>query len=51
MMDKDPKASRGVSEALGDFGPGETIDEEGAQGLVLAVSRIGGLEEYAGELC
>jgi len=51
LMDKDPKASPGISEALGDFGSGETIDEEGAQRLVLAVSRIGRLEEYAGEVC
>jgi hypothetical protein len=47
-MDKDTEASRGISEALGDFGSGEPIDEEGAQGLVLAVSRVGGLEEDAG---
>ena len=36
-MDKDPKAPRRVSEALGDFGPGETIDEEGTQGFVLTM--------------
>jgi hypothetical protein len=50
-MDKDPKASRGISEALGDFGSRETIDEEGAESLVLTVSGIGRLEEDAGEVC
>lgn len=49
-QDKDTEASRSISEALGDFGAGEPIDEEGARGLVLAVSRVGGLEEDASEV-
>jgi hypothetical protein len=50
-MDKDTEASRGISEALGGIGCAEPIDEEGAQSLVLAVSRVGGLEEDTGEVC
>ena len=51
MIDKDTDASRGISEALGGFGSGEPIDEEGVQGLVLAVSRVGWLDEDTGEVC
>jgi hypothetical protein len=44
-MDQDTKAARGVAEAAGDFDTGEAVHEEGAEGLVLAVSGVGGLEE------
>ena len=36
-MDKHAEAPRGISEALGDLGAGEPIDEEGAQSLVLTL--------------
>jgi hypothetical protein len=47
-MDEDPKATWGVSEALGGFDSGQPIDEKGAESLILAVGRIGGFEEDAG---
>jgi hypothetical protein len=45
LMDQDAKAAGGIAEAAGDFGTGEVVHEEGAEGLVLAVGGVGGLEE------
>ena len=50
LVDEDAEASRGVTEAASGLGAGEAIDEEGAEGLVLAVGGVGGLEEDAGEV-
>lgn len=50
LMDQDAEAGRGIAETAGDLGGGEAIDEEGAEGLVLAVGGVGGLEEDAGEV-
>ena len=49
VMDQDTKAAGGITEAAGDFGTGEAVHEESAEGLVLAVGGVGGLEEEAGE--
>ena len=40
LVDELLKTTRGISEASGDFGAGELIDEIGPQGLVLAVRRV-----------
>jgi hypothetical protein len=48
LMDQDAEATWGVAEAAGDLGAGEAVDEEGAEGLVLAVGGVGGLEEGPG---
>jgi hypothetical protein len=45
LMNKDPQASRGVSETSGRLGRRETFDEEGSQSFVLAMRRVGRLEE------
>lgn len=45
LVNQDAKAPRRVAEAAGGLLGGELVDEEGAQGFVLAVSRVGGLEE------
>jgi hypothetical protein len=50
LMDQDAKAARGVAEAASDFGTGEAVHEEGAEGLVLAVGGVGGLEEDPGDV-
>ena len=39
-----------VAEAAGGLGGGKALDEEGAQGLVLAVGGVGGGEEVAGRM-
>ncbi len=49
-VDQDAEAAGGVTEAAGDLGGGEAVDEEGTEGLVLTVSRVGGLEEGPGEV-
>jgi hypothetical protein len=50
LVDQDAEASRRVSEAFGDLGARESLDEEGAEGFVLALSGVGGFEEDAGEV-
>ena len=50
LVDEDAEAARGVTEAASDLGAGETIDEESAEGLVLAVGGVGGFEEDPGEV-
>ena len=49
-MDEDSEAPWGVTEATSGLGAGEAIDEEGAEGFVLAVGGVGGLEEDPGEV-
>ena len=49
LVAQDAEAARGVAEAGGGLGGGDLLDEVGAQGLVLAVGRVGGLQEGAGE--
>jgi len=48
---EDPEASGGITKALGDLGGGESFDEEGAEGFVLPVDGVAGLEEEAAEVC
>jgi hypothetical protein len=45
----DQRAERvvGVAELLGDVAQGSVLDEGGAEGLVLAMERLGGFEEEA----
>ena len=49
LMDEDAKAPRGVAEASGRLGGGETVDEEGPEGFVLSMGGVGGLQEAAGQ--
>jgi len=39
LVAEDPQGIVGVAEAAGDLGAGQLLDEEGAQGLVLALER------------
>ena len=48
-MDEDAEAAGGVAEACGGLGGGESLDEVGAEGLVLAVGGVGRLEKAVGE--
>ena len=50
LVDEDAKAARGVTEAVSDFGAREPVDDEGPEGLVLAVRSVGRFEEDAGEV-
>jgi hypothetical protein len=45
LMDEDSEAPRCVTEAASDLGTGEPLNEEGAEGLVLALGGVGGFEE------
>lgn len=45
--DEDPERTRLVSELTSDLGGAEVIGEEGPKGLILALARVGGLEEEA----
>ena len=49
-MDEDTEATWGVTEATSDLGAGNLVDEEGSQGLVLAMGGVGGFEEDPGEV-
>ena len=50
LVDEDSEAPRRVTEAASDLGTGSPFDEEGAEGLVLAVGGVGGFEEDLGEV-
>ena len=50
LMDQDAEASGGVTTTAGGFGRGQSLDEEGAQGFVLAVGGVLRLEKRAGEV-
>ena len=50
IVDEDTEATWGVTEAASDLGAGNLVDEEGSQGLVLAMGGVGGFEEDAGEV-
>ena len=45
LVDENSEAPRCVAEAASDLGTGDAFNEEGAEGLILAVGRVGGLEE------
>ena len=45
LVDEDSEAPRCVTEAASDLGTGGSFNEEGAEGLVLAVGGVGGFEE------
>ena len=47
LVDEDAETPRRVAEARRRLGRGDTVDEEGAEGFVLTVSGVGGLEEPA----
>ena len=49
LMDEDAKAARSIAEPPGRFGRGDTLDEEGAEGLVLPMVGVGWLQELAGQ--
>ena len=51
FMDEDAETAGGVAEAAGRFGRGKPLHEEGAKGFVLAVGRVGRLEEPVGRVC
>jgi len=48
VMGQNAEAARGVAETAGGLLGRELVDEVGAQGFVLAVSSVGGLEEGLG---
>ena len=47
LMDEDAKATRRVAEPPGRLGGGDALDEEGAEGLVLSMVGVCGLQEEA----
>ncbi len=49
LVDEDSEAPRSVTEATSDLGTGGPLNEEGAEGLVLAVGGVGGFEEDLGK--
>jgi hypothetical protein len=49
LVDEDPEAARGVAKAGGGFGGGESLDSEGAEGFILALSGVGGLKKVLGQ--
>jgi hypothetical protein len=51
LMAEHAEAARGVAEATRGFARGESLDEVGAQGFVLAMGGIGRLQEDGGEVC
>jgi hypothetical protein len=51
LVDQDAEGPRRVAEPARDFGAGEPVDEGGAEGFVLALGRVGGFEEHAGDVC
>ena len=51
VMTEDAETTVAIAEALGSLLGGEFVDEESAQGLVLAVGGIGRVEEEPGEVC
>ena len=48
-MDKDPEASRGITEAGGGLSRGDPLNKEGPQGFVLPMGGVGGLQEPASQ--
>jgi hypothetical protein len=50
-MGQNAKTSLGVAEPSGGFLAAEAFDEIGPQGLVLAMSGVGGLKEESGHSC
>ena len=48
LVDEDSEAPRGVTEAASDLGTGGSINEEGAEGLVLAVGGVGWVQGRLG---
>jgi hypothetical protein len=51
VMDKDSETARSVSKAFGRFGGRELFDEESAQCLILALSRVGRLKKESFWVC
>jgi hypothetical protein len=51
LVGQDAEAAGRIAAATGGLGRGEAFDEIGAEGFVLAVGGILGLEEEAGEGC
>jgi hypothetical protein len=49
-MAEHAEAAGRITEPPGNLDGGEPFDEIGAQGLVLAMGGVGGLEEHAGEI-
>jgi hypothetical protein len=51
LVAHDAEGARRVSEAGCGFGRGEALDEEGTEGFVLSVGRVGRLEEDVSHIC
>ena len=51
VMDKDAETARSVCKAFGRFGGRELFDEESAQCLILALSRVGRLKKESFWIC
>jgi hypothetical protein len=51
LVAEDTEASRGVAESLGRLVRGESLDEVGSEGLILAVSGAFWFEESLGLFC
>jgi len=51
VMDKDSETARSVSKAFGRFGGRDLFDEESAQDLILALSRVGRLKKESFWIC
>ena len=49
LMHQDAKTARGVTETASHLDAANTVNEELAKGLVLAVGSVGGLEEDPGD--
>ena len=50
-MDEDTEAPRRIAEAASGLVTGQSVDEVGSEGLVLAMGGVGGFEEDPGEVC
>ena len=49
LMHQDAKAAGRVTESIGHFGGGNTLDEEGSEGFVLPMGGVGGRQEAASQ--
>ena len=50
-MNEDAEAPRRIAEAASGLVTGQSVDEVGSKGLVLAMGGVGGFKEDAGEVC
>ena len=50
LMDEDAEAPRRIAEVASGLVTGQSVDEVGSEGLVLAMGGVGGFEEDPGEV-